>query len=130
MRTHYVSTKDAYTVITRAMDIIQRTGRTVAIGESAEPEPARDLLTDVGAVLDSEDKLRSSEVLYQLRTRWESAYGGWSAQQFATSLEEYGVKIKKRSLEGQPGQRVILTADVIAALSQRPKSGQIANGPT
>ncbi|MGH3697021.1 MAG: hypothetical protein ACRDRX_24090 [Pseudonocardiaceae bacterium] len=124
VRTHYVSTQDAYPVIARAMDIIHRSGRTVASTEAAEPGPARDLLTDVAAVLDGQDKLRSVEVLHQLRARWESTYGGWSAQQFATALEDYGVKVKKRSLEGQPGQRVILTADITTALhSQRPESG-------
>ncbi|HKR51765.1 MAG TPA: hypothetical protein VJT72_19705, partial [Pseudonocardiaceae bacterium] len=123
VRTHYVSTKNAYTVITRAMDIIHRTGRTLVINESAEPEPVRDLLTDVAAVLDGHDKLRSSETLHQLRTRWEPTYSGWSAQQFATALEDHGVKVKKRSLDGQPGQRVILTTDITAALAQRPESG-------
>jgi DNA segregation ATPase FtsK/SpoIIIE, S-DNA-T family len=120
VRTHYVSTKDAYTVITRAMDIIHRAGRTIASDEPTELEPARDFLADVAAVLDGHDKLRSSKALHQLRTRWEATYGGWSAQQFATALEDHGIKVKKRSLDGQPGQRVILAADITAALAQRP----------
>jgi DNA segregation ATPase FtsK/SpoIIIE, S-DNA-T family len=125
VRTHYVSTQDAYTVITRAMTILQRTGRTIATSEPTEPEGARDLLADVAAVLDGHDKLRSTDVLYQLRARWEATYGGWSAQQFATALENRGVEVKKRSLDGQPGQRVILTADVTTALcNQRSESGQ------
>jgi len=124
VRTHYVSTKDAYAVITRAMDILQRTGRTIATSEPTEPEPGRDLLADVAAVLDGHDKLRSTDVLYQLRARWEATYGGWSAQQFATALEHRGVEVKKRSLDGQSGQRVILTADVTTALhAQRSESG-------
>jgi hypothetical protein len=98
------------------MDVIQRAGRTVAVNETAEPEPARDLLADVAAVLDGNDKLRSADVLHQLRARWESAYDGWSAQQFATALEDCGVEVKKRSLDGQSGQRVILAVDVTAAL--------------
>ncbi|MGH3511173.1 MAG: hypothetical protein ACRDRB_02700 [Pseudonocardiaceae bacterium] len=130
VRTHYVSTNDAYTVITRAMDILQRTGRAAAINEAAEPDPARDLLTDVAAVLDGHDKLRSADVLHQLRARWGPAYGGWSAQQFATALEDCGVEVKKRSLEGQTGQRVIVAADVTAALdAQRPESGRSPTGP-
>jgi S-DNA-T family DNA segregation ATPase FtsK/SpoIIIE len=67
VRTHYVSTKDAYAVITRAMTILQRTGRAVINTEAAEPEPTRDLLADVAAVLDGHEKLRSTDVLYQLR---------------------------------------------------------------
>ncbi len=130
VRTHYVSTKDAYTVITRAMDIIHRTGRAVASNEPAEPEPTRDFLADIAAVLDSNDKLRSSEALHQLRTRWESTYGGWSAQQLATALEDHGIKVKKRSLEGQPGQRVILAADLAAALAQCPESRRSPTGPS
>ncbi len=123
MRTHYVSTNDAYTVITRAMDTIKRTGRTITSNQSAQPEPARDLLTDVAAVLDGNDKLRSVDVLHQLRARWEPIYGGWSAQQFATALEDCGVEVRKRSLDGQPGQRVVLAADVTAALNaQHPES--------
>jgi S-DNA-T family DNA segregation ATPase FtsK/SpoIIIE len=108
VRTHYVSTNDAYTVITRAMDIIRRTGRTITPDQLTEPEPARDLLADVATVLDGHDKLRSADVLHQLRLRWEPTYGTWSAQQFATTLEDHGVEIKKRSLDGQPGQRVVL----------------------
>ncbi|MDQ3899267.1 MAG: hypothetical protein M3319_01995 [Actinomycetota bacterium] len=116
VRTHYVPTKQAYAVITRAMTILQRTGRTITTNQPAEPEPARDLLADVAAALDGTDKQRSADVLYQLRARWEPTYGGWSAQQFATALEDRGVEVKKRSLDGQPGQRVILTADVTTAL--------------
>jgi S-DNA-T family DNA segregation ATPase FtsK/SpoIIIE len=124
VRTHYVSTKQAYAVIDRAMAILQRTGRSIPTGGAGEPEPARDLLADVATVLDGNDKQRSADVLYQLRARWETAYGGWSAQQFATALEHHGVKVKKRSIDGQPGQRVILTTDVTTALrAQRPESG-------
>ncbi|MGH9060986.1 MAG: ATP-binding protein, partial [Acidimicrobiales bacterium] len=119
VRTHYVSTNDAYTVITRAMDIIQRTGRTITTDQPTDPEPARDLLADVAAVLDGHDKLRSADVLHQLRARWEPAYAGWSAQQFATALEDCGVEVKKRSLEGPPGQRVIVAGDITAALDTR-----------
>ena len=130
VRTHYVSTKDAYTVITRAMTILQRTGRTITTSEPTEPEPARDLLADVAAVLDGHDKQRSADVLYQLRVRWEAAYGGWSAQQFATALDNRGVEIKKRSLDGQPGQRVILTAEVTTALhAQHPESARFPTDP-
>ena len=131
VRTHYVSTKHAYTVITRAMEIIRRTGRAITTGPATESEPARDLLADVDAVLDGNDKLRSVDVLHQLRARWESTYGSWSAQQFATALEDRGVEVKKRSLDGQPGQRVIVAADVTAALhAPRPESGQSPTDPT
>jgi S-DNA-T family DNA segregation ATPase FtsK/SpoIIIE len=131
VRTHYVSTKDAYTVITRAMTIIHRTGRTITPDQLTDPEPARDLLIDVAAVLDGNDKLRSADVLHQLRARWEPTYGTWSAQQFATALEDCGVEVKKRSLDGQPGQRVILATDVTAALhTQHSESEQSSTDPT
>ncbi|MGH3548549.1 MAG: hypothetical protein ACRDQU_10665 [Pseudonocardiaceae bacterium] len=132
VRTHYVSTKDAYTVITRAMTLLHRTGRTITTDQPTDPEPTRDLLTDVAAVLDGHDKLRSADVLHQLRARWESSYGGWSAQQFATALEDCGVEVKKRRLDGQPGgQRVIVAADLTAALdAQRPESGRSPTGPS
>jgi S-DNA-T family DNA segregation ATPase FtsK/SpoIIIE len=127
VRTHYVPTKQAYAVISRAMAILLRTGRTIPADEAAEPERARDLIADVATVLDGSGKQRSADVLYQLRSRWEAAYGGWSAQQFATALEDCGVEVKKRSIDGQPGQRVILTVDVTTALrAQRAKSGQPA----
>jgi hypothetical protein len=119
-----VPTKQAYAVIDRAMAILQRTGRSIPTGDAAEPQPARDLLADVATVIDGASKQRSADVLYQLRARWETAYGGWSAQQFATALEDRGVEVKKRSIDGQPGQRVILTTDVSTALrAQRPESG-------
>nr|MDQ2884060.1 hypothetical protein [Actinomycetota bacterium] len=131
VRTHYVSTKDAYTVITRAMTILHRTGRTITTDQPTDPEPARDLLTDVAAVLDGNDKLRSADVLHQLRARWEPAYDGWSAQQFATALEDQGVEVKKRRLDGQPGQRVIVAADLTAALDTRaPESERSPTGPS
>jgi DNA segregation ATPase FtsK/SpoIIIE, S-DNA-T family len=130
VRTHYVSTTDAYTVITRAMDIVVRTGRTVTPDQPAEPELVRDLLVDVAAVMDGSERVRSVDVLHQLRTRWEPTYGGWSAQQFATALEQRGVEVKKRSLDGQPGQRVVLAADVTAALDARhPESGHSPADP-
>jgi S-DNA-T family DNA segregation ATPase FtsK/SpoIIIE len=130
VRSHYVSTKDAYTVIVRAMDIIHRTGRIITADQPADFEPVRDLLVDVAAVLDGSDKLRSADVLHQLRVRWESTYGGWSAQQFATALEDSGVEVRKRSLDGQPGQRVVLAADIIAALdAQHPESGRSVADP-
>lgn len=69
-----VSTKDAYTVIARAMDLIRRTGRTVTTtDEPAEPEPVRDLLIDVQTVMDGTDKLRFADVVHRLRTRWGPA---------------------------------------------------------
>jgi S-DNA-T family DNA segregation ATPase FtsK/SpoIIIE len=130
VRSHYVSTKDAYTVIVRAMDIIHRTGRIITADQPADFEPVRDLLVDVAAVLDGSDKLRSADVLHQLRVRWGSTYGGWSAQQFATALEDSGVEVRKRSLDGQPGQRVVLAADIIAALdAQHPESGRSVADP-
>lgn len=44
---------------------------------------------------------------------------------FATALEDRGVEVKKRSVDGQPGQRIILAADVTTALcAQRTESGQ------
>jgi S-DNA-T family DNA segregation ATPase FtsK/SpoIIIE len=130
VRTHYVSTTDAYTVITRAMDIIARTGRTITPDQPAEPELIRDLLVDVAAVMDGSERLRSVDVLHQLRARWEPTYGGWSAQQFATALEQCGVEVKKRSLDGQPGQRVVLAADVTTTLDARhPESGRSPADP-
>jgi S-DNA-T family DNA segregation ATPase FtsK/SpoIIIE len=130
VRTHYVSTKAAYTVITRAMDIMKRTGRIIPTSQPAELEPARDLLTDVAAVLDGNEKLRSTDVLHQLRVRWEPTYGGWSAQLFATALEDRGVEVRKRSLDGQPGQRVVVAADITAALNaQHPESDRSPTDP-
>ncbi|MGH3437945.1 MAG: hypothetical protein ACRDQV_03610 [Pseudonocardiaceae bacterium] len=82
-------------------------------------------------MLDGHDKLRSADVLHQLRARWEPAYDGWSAQQFATALDEQGVEVKKRRLDGQPGQRVIVAADLTAALDTRaPESERSPTGPS
>ncbi|MBV8993727.1 MAG: hypothetical protein JO287_08500, partial [Pseudonocardiales bacterium] len=108
-----------------------RAGRSITTDQAAEPELARDLLTDVVAVLDGNDKLRSADVLHQLRMRWEPAYGGWSAHQFATALEDCGVEVRKRSLDGQPGQRVVVAADVTVALKARhPESDRSSTDPS
>ena len=32
--------------------------------------------------------------------RWDLIYSGWSTQQFATALQDKGVGIKKRRLDG------------------------------
>jgi S-DNA-T family DNA segregation ATPase FtsK/SpoIIIE len=63
VRTHYVSTKDAYTVISRAMAILNRAGRNLITNHPADSEPARNLLADVQTVMDGNDKLRSTDVL-------------------------------------------------------------------
>lgn len=82
-------------------------------------------------MLEGHDKLRSTEALHHLRARWETTYGTWSAQQFATALEDHGIKVKKRSVEGQPGQRVILAADITAERhTWIPESGHCPTGPS
>jgi hypothetical protein len=69
-------------------------------------------------------------VLHQLRACWESTYGSWSAQQFATALDDRGVEVRKRSLDGQPGQRVVVAVDITAALdAQRPESDRSPTDP-
>ncbi len=118
-RTHYISTENAYAVADKAKEIRRRAGRELAAAEPVEQIETRDLLTDVAASMRDAEKVRSSWMLQQLKEHWPDTYGGLSAQQFAAALAEANVEIRTRSVEGQPGQRALVEAEVLAAIEAR-----------
>lgn len=117
VRTHYVSTKDAYSVIDRAMAIIARAGREVGADEPAQIEDVREILADIATVISGAEKVRSSDVLQRLKEQWAGHYGEWSAQQLAAALREHKVEIKAGRVDEQGGQRYVLEDDVLNAIA-------------
>jgi S-DNA-T family DNA segregation ATPase FtsK/SpoIIIE len=117
VRTHYVSTKDSYAVIDRAMAIIARAGREVGAEEPEKIEDVREILADVATVISGAEKVRSSDVLQRLKEQWAGQYGEWSAQKLAAALREHQVEIKVGRVDGQGGQRYVLEDDVLNALA-------------
>ncbi|MGH3916351.1 MAG: hypothetical protein ACRDTC_23520 [Pseudonocardiaceae bacterium] len=114
LRSFYVEQGDAHRVTQRAMQLR---------GEHLTPTTTvRNLLGDVHDALDGRQKVRSSEVLAELKSHWPATYSKWSAQRFCAALESKGVQRRKRSIDGDPGQQVILALDVTAAIEDDDES--------
>jgi S-DNA-T family DNA segregation ATPase FtsK/SpoIIIE len=90
-RTHYVSTKDAYPVIERAMAILHRAGRTVAQPDPEQIEaPAEvDHLADIAVVLRGERRVRTQVVLARLIERTPAEYESWDLPRLTAVLKTH-----------------------------------------
>lgn len=90
VRTHYISTKDAYDVAERAKAL--RSGPVAAI----ETE-SRDLLADVSDVLGEQDKVRATDVCARLRKLASTyrPYRDLGAEGLKSELEQHGVRVTK-----------------------------------
>lgn len=89
-RTHYVTTKDAYAVIERAMELLRQAGRTVT--GPAEPEPDRDLLADLDRVL-GEEHVKAADACGMLRGLAPEPYRKMTRDALVARLAELGVKV-------------------------------------
>ncbi|MPY79849.1 MAG: ATP-binding protein [Actinophytocola sp.] len=90
VRSHYVGTQEAYTVINRAMDILAAHGRTV---DQAEPDALlepRDLLTDLATVLEDAGmpRMRTQEVLQRLAELAPATYREWTFTDLRAQLAD------------------------------------------
>lgn len=110
-KSHYVSTQDAYGVVARAMEILERHGRTP---RAALPAAARDPLVDMAAVLGDHPRLLTREILQGLVELDRRFYGAWSFQTLHALFREYGVTLGKSH-----GDTVVRPDDVAAAITQR-----------
>jgi S-DNA-T family DNA segregation ATPase FtsK/SpoIIIE len=128
-RTHYISTDAAYGVAGKAKEIRKRAGRELVVDDAPEEIETRDLLTDAAATMRDGEKVRSSWLLQQLKEQWPDYYGDHSAQQFAAALKDAGVEIKTRSVDGTPGQRAVVEADVLTAIEVRNEAAKQDDTP-
>jgi S-DNA-T family DNA segregation ATPase FtsK/SpoIIIE len=97
VRTHAVDTKEAYTVIARAMDIMRKAGRTVGQGlleMCAEPEPI-DHLADIEQAMRGEVRVRTQVVLQRLAERNPDTYEAWDFADLKAELDRHGVAAAK-----------------------------------
>ncbi|MGH8920540.1 MAG: FtsK/SpoIIIE domain-containing protein, partial [Actinomycetes bacterium] len=120
LRSFYLPQDDAHRITQRALQLR---------GEHLIPTPVtRTLLGDVHDALGGREKVRSAEVLAELKSRWPATYGKWSAQRFSAALEAQGVVRKKRSIDGDPGQQVILLTEVATAIEDDDESDPDQDG--
>jgi S-DNA-T family DNA segregation ATPase FtsK/SpoIIIE len=124
VRTHYVSAHDPEThtpdqvtpVITRALDLMSKQGRTVNAASEATPdEPLPvDHLANIHQVLRGERRVRTQVVLTRLAELNPVAYEGWSYSDLKTALADEGIEIGKSH-----GHSVVRANDVTHALTDR-----------
>jgi len=114
-KSHYVSTQEAYGVIARAMEILERHGRSP---RAALPAAVRDPLVDMAAVLGDHAKLTTREVLHGLVELDRRFYGEWTFQTLHAVFREYDIEPGKSN-----GQTVIRPDDIAAVITERADRG-------
>lgn len=114
VRTHYISTKEAWALAARAKEIRVRAGR---VFEAADLDDSRDLLADLKHAMAGAEKVRSTTILQRLKEEWPDTYMPWSAQKFADALRPHGIEIRSGRVDGAAGQRHVHEADVLAAMT-------------
>ncbi|HEX2301345.1 MAG TPA: hypothetical protein VHH34_23060 [Pseudonocardiaceae bacterium] len=117
VRTHYVSTPDAYPVIERAMGILHRAGRSVApdpgLAEVVDPAEQVDHLADIAEVLGGERRVRTQVVLGRLMEHNPAEYENWDLRRLTKVLEDAGAVPVKAS------QMFVDAERVAAAIAER-----------
>lgn len=112
----YDENRDEVTpVITRAMALLDDTGRTVPADEPDEHEqqPA-DHLADIHTVMAGQRRVRTHTVLRRLADLNPNDYEDWSFQDLREALAGYGVAARKPD-----GVMVIRAADIARVLTER-----------
>lgn len=116
IRTHHLrkdATIDQLTpIVTRALEPWQRSAPRAVETDRLGDE--RDLLADVATVLRREPRVRTAIVLSRLAELDPATYEGWSFQDLAAALAEYGIEAGKSD-----GNKVIRTRDITQALTDR-----------
>ncbi|MGH3939744.1 MAG: hypothetical protein ACRDTG_14170 [Pseudonocardiaceae bacterium] len=118
VRTHYVSTKDAYPVIERAMTILHRTGRTVP---TPDPEPEQapaevDHLANIAEALRGERRVRTQTVLAHLAELNPGEYTDWTFSDLKAELGRHPAIDKDARYNGT---QVVRLEEVTQALTDR-----------
>ena len=86
VRTHYVTTKQAYGVIERAMELMRRAGRTV--GSDEDPGETRDFLDDLTTVMGDDRRTQTHVVLKRLSELDPLAYESWTFTDLRDACDE------------------------------------------
>ncbi len=117
VRTHFVSTKEAYDIAERA----KRFRAEIARPAVDEAEEERDVLADVLDVLRGEDKVKTTDVAARLRElapHWRP-YRGLDGTGLKRVLEGEGVRVTKSD-----GIDVVRPERVREAIEDRDQSGE------
>lgn len=115
IRTHYVSTEDAYKVTQRAIAVRKRAGwDTLAPVElEAAPEPV-DHLQNILDALRGESRVRTQVVLQRLAEHDAGTYEGWGFGELGEALAEHELEAAKSN-----GLKVVRLEDVERAVAER-----------
>jgi DNA segregation ATPase FtsK/SpoIIIE, S-DNA-T family len=113
VRTHFVNGMEAAEVVRRSVELRRKHGA------ADSPEPLlehRELLADVVEVMAGANRMKSADVLQQLKQNLPDAYGAWGAQDLAAALRAEKVEIRQGRLNGEAGQRYVSADDVQHAM--------------
>lgn len=116
VRTHFISTREAWDIVERAQRIRAEVARPAA--DEAEE---RDLLADVLDVVQGEEWVKSTDVAARLRDRapYYAPYAGLNGKALVELLTEAGVRVTKRD-----GVDVIRPERVREAIAERDQSAE------
>ncbi|MGP4014012.1 ATP-binding protein [Streptomyces sp. 4N124] len=114
VRTHYISDDDAKAIAARAKAM--RHGITTL--HAIERGEERDPLADILAVLGSDDRVRTQDVIKRLSALSEDAYGKWSFVDLKRVLDDAGAEPYKSD-----GRMVVARDRVAQALANRDGEG-------
>ncbi|WP_018683669.1 FtsK/SpoIIIE domain-containing protein [Actinokineospora enzanensis] len=124
VRTHYVSTQDAYRVVDRAMQIMARHGRTPATTDTdSEPATPVDHLADIDRALRDEPRVRTTVILARLIEDDPTVYESWNAERLAEELRRWHIRVIKSS------NKFIRADDVHTAITRR-DNGELPDDDT
>ncbi|HEX2299416.1 MAG TPA: ATP-binding protein, partial [Pseudonocardiaceae bacterium] len=116
VRTHYVSTQDAYPVIQRAMQILHRSGRSVTrepVAAEVSPVEPVDHLADIAEVLGGERRVRTQLVLARLIEHNPAEYEQWDLVRLTAVLRDANAEPVKS------GEMYVDADRVAAAIAER-----------
>jgi DNA segregation ATPase FtsK/SpoIIIE, S-DNA-T family len=114
VRTHFIGDDDAKAIAARAKALRQGVTTLHAIERGEERDPLADIL----AVLGSEERVRTQDVIKRLALLNEDAYGTWSFVDLKRVLDDAGAEPYKSD-----GRMVVSRDRVTAALAHRDDEG-------
>jgi S-DNA-T family DNA segregation ATPase FtsK/SpoIIIE len=102
-------------VITRAMQLIDDAGRTVAATAASGDDTAEvDFLADLATAIGEDKRVRTAVLLRRLVEINPGEYADWTFQDLKAALDDAGVPVRKSD-----GNSVVRTEDVTTAVTER-----------